>query len=479
MSLAKSGSNLLRIAGGGGVISVSQDAGGLVGHGYTPTHYISTSGASTMSQATYNAAANSGTPCTIHVARTYAVAGDIIEAAPGVYEDTIASGGGGGTSPIFPFVNSGSSGNPIILTAQYPAAYNEDSDYYTQFGRSDDVAPTASNCPIFGARNYIVLDGLFFDYANGAMPWTRGIIYLGYGVTGWEVRRCRFLRTDLGGDDDGDNYNCIHGHNSTDCKVLDCLFINGYDNGGSHNEACITTYGCENFTIEHNEFRDVTTGLYIKGGDGGSDGNYGAVRFNKFTGTKYGIECTTTASTGTNAALISQNLFIESSNTPTQALAFENSSSVECRYFQVRNNTFIGAGDEEAGVIATEAGVALNGCEFVNNIVAVFANSTQVLVNAQQALTNFVIWDYNRYYENGNTPQYFVGSTQTGIANWRTASSRDANSTEGDPGFTNQAAGDYTLSGGSACLTASSTGGPIGCYITGSEEIGLRASPTY
>jgi hypothetical protein len=460
----------LAAAGGGG---------GSEGHGYTVTHYVSTTGNSTSSQAVYNAAANPLTPCTFRVALAYAVAGDVVELAPGTYEDTIASGGGGTANPIFVPANDGASGDPIIFTAKYPAAYNTSNR--TQLGRSDDPAAGVESCPIIGSRDYVIWDGFYFNYADGAMPHTLGIVYFGYEVVGMSVRRLRFDRTDLGTNDDGNNWTCLYFHNATDPYVQECKFYNGYDvGGGSNNESCITTYGAQNFVFEHNDFEDVTTCFYIKGTDSG-DPNYGVIRYNKLTGYCHGMQLSTTLSTGTNAVEVTQNLLIGAAGGAggDVGIGFFNASAPECRYFNVHHNTIIGGGDEGRGVVSTYSSVALNGCEFRDNIVACFVSSTQVLVNAEQALTNFTTWDYNRYYENGNTPQYFVGSTQTGIVDWRSASSRDANSTEGDPSFVNQASGDYKLAGGSPCLTGSSTSGPQGCYISGSEEIGLRASPTY
>lgn len=482
MSLAKSGSNLLRIAGGGGVISVSQDAGGLVGHGYTVTHYVDIAanvGAANddtdQGATAWTNASSALTPCSWGTAVRRAAAGNIVEVAPGTYS---AVGGSGGDGAAFQIGVAGSSGNLIVFTAKYPAAYNASSR--TKLRNTASLVGSVHDAPVLKLHNYVAVDGFYFDYSDGARPSTRGIVYLGYGLTGCEVRRCRFDRQDLDANDDGDNYNCIQHHFTTNAKIRDNHFYNGYDSTGSHNEACMTTYGAENFLFENNWIENATTGLYIKGGDGGQpEGNTGTVRYNFFDRTRIGIECTTTAASGSGEVIITQNLVKEAASGVNHALMFENSSVTECRNFKVRNNTFIGTGDEGNGVVGTESGISGSGCEFKDNIVATFATHTQVTVNCQQALTNFTTWDYNRYYENGNTVQYFLSSTHNGLAAWQSASSRDANSTEGDPSFVNQASGDYTLAGGSPCLTASSTGGPIGCYITGSEEIGLRGSPSY
>ncbi|HJT91851.1 MAG TPA: hypothetical protein VJ777_07900, partial [Mycobacterium sp.] len=49
-------------------LRVTPSAQGASSNGYTPTHYVSTTGNATMTQGTYNAAASSSTHCTIAVA---------------------------------------------------------------------------------------------------------------------------------------------------------------------------------------------------------------------------------------------------------------------------------------------------------------------------------------------------------------------------------------------------------------------------
>ena len=53
--------------------------------------------------------------------------------------------------------------------------------------------------------------------------------------------------------------------------------------------------------------------------------------------------------------------------------------------------------------------------------------------------------DYNRFYDASGEVYRRVSTDYTTLADWRTASGGDANSTEGDPGFTNAAGGDFTL----------------------------------
>lgn len=450
-----------------------------VGHGYTATHYVDLAAnvgaaddATDQGATAWTNASSLSTPCSFGTALARAAAGNVVELAPGTY-DAIGTTGGDGAA--FVAGVAGTSGSKIVYTATYPAAYNASNR--TQLRNTDTPVSGVLSAPVLKLNSHVILDGVYFNYADGGLPSTRGVVYLGFGTTGAELRRCRFDRTDLGGSDDGDNFNCVQYHTSTDCKIRDCYFYNGYDDGGSHNEACITTYDGANLTIENNYFENVTIALFIKGQ--ANDGTYGSIKYNRILNGFRPVELSATHSTNTNVLDISQNLItLAAGAVDMGAVTFDNSTS-QNRYFRVHHNTIIN-GSTAAQPIYLETNWNGTGCEFRDNIVASLVSTLQPTVNAQAALTNWTTWDYNRYYENGNTIEYYLNPTlYSSIADWRTASNRDANSSEGDPAFVDQASGDYHLAGGSSCLTASSTGGPVGCYITGSEEIGLRAAPTY
>lgn len=50
---------------------------------------------------------------------------------------------------------------------------------------------------------------------------------------------------------------------------------------------------------------------------------------------------------------------------------------------------------------------------------------------------------------------------------------QEANSQVTAPQFVDRAAGDFHLQPGSPALTASSTGGPVGCYVSAGDTVGL------
>lgn len=448
------------------------------GNGYTPTHYVApfggVSGATSDIQdqgaTAWTNAANSGTPCTLGTALARATAGNIVQLAPGQYDRDPT--GLGATTGCFTPSNAGTSGNLITFAAQYPAVLNEaEPELFSQLRRVPERT-LSSNCPVWGGRSYTKIDGLYFDYDDGALPWARGVVYFGNVITGMEAHRLLFDRSNQGDDDDGDNYNCIHHHTTTDAVMRNCHFRNGFDATGSHNESCITTYDATNFLIEHNWFENVTTAIYVKG-SGSGEPNSGIIRYNLIEDCLLAVQLTCTLATGSNEVHFTQNI-VSTVPAGQHTLAFENSAPTECRNFKVYNNTFIGGGDEVQGVVYVEGTIDGEGCEFYNNIVATMVDSTSRAVWSDFDLSAFARWDYNRYYENGNTIQYHhPGGTVSGLAAWQSGSGRDAHSSEGTPGFVNAATGDYHLAGGSACLTAGDTGGPIGAYITGDEVIGL------
>jgi hypothetical protein len=122
---------------------------------------------------------------------------------------------------------------------------------------------------------------------------------------------------------------------------------------------------------------------------------------------------------------------------------------------------------------------------FQNNIVAHLADTSLdhgLLLTVNFDLNQCVAWNYNCYHHAGASGKWRDEPTEyTAIANWKTLwSPAEANSIYSNPQFVDYAAGNFRLaSNGQSALTASSTGGPVGAYQTGSEEIGVRASPSY
>lgn len=73
-----------------------------------------------------------------------------------------------------------------------------------------------------------------------------------------------------------------------------------------------------------------------------------------------------------------------------------------------------------------------------------------IYVEAGEVITS----DYNCFYRAANLKWYWQGVEKTSFADWKTASSQDANSINSDPLMTDPANGDFTLQIGSPCIDA-------------------------
>ena len=469
---------LISCSGGGSLDGTTSSSGGnnspqpgdsgVIPYAYTPTHYVTATATGSGNGSLQN-------PWTLLQAMANAVAGNAVQVAPGIYE---AASTGDGLSPTFRPSHDGTSTQPIVFFAQYPAATESNPANWSRLRRTG-----AADSPLIGAggdgayRSHIIIDGFYFNYNEGAMPSARGIVYLGFNNTGNKVRRNRFDRANLGAADNSDNFNCIQIHGSANAEIADNLFYGGYDATGSHNESSITTYGALNFLIEHNTFEGVTTGIYVKGSFSGV-GNRGTIRFNRFLGFRSGVELTENEDGG--AVEVYQNLFYDWNGTnASAAVVFESSVAPEHRNFVVHHNTIVTpAPGGAAGPVSVESAIDMTGNVFRDNIIAsIEPGNTQVLVNVDAtSLNNFTQWDYNLYYNNGATPTFAMNDgVHSGLAAWQAASGRDSNSITAAPQFMDAAAKNFRLvNNGQAALTASSTGGALGCYLTGAEVIGRR-----
>jgi hypothetical protein len=83
-------------------------------------------------------------------------------------------------------------------------------------------------------------------------------------------------------------------------------------------------------------------------------------------------------------------------------------------------------------------------------------------------IANGYLSDDNHAFDH---PEWAMGRS---LAEWQAFCGLDLESSEGDPGFVDQANDDYHLGPSSAAATASVTNGPLGCYLTGDEVIGVE-----
>jgi len=478
------------------------------GHGYTVTHYVepfaSVSGASgdddVQNGTAFTNASNPATPCTIYCALTNAVGPNVVQVGLGVYTVPRIDSGASGTlrwTPAYSPTGSGSSGNLLIFVAENPAAYTANTALRSKL-RCNSIAggdPGVNACITVGFQGFqgaapgiehAVFDGFWVDSDDGAYPFTYGQGLFGPDNQFCEFRRMVFTR---GNDiDAGDNRAAIYSEAVRNCKVLDCAFEGGQDTTGMpHNNACINMYSSEDYTIEHNTFDDCNCPIYIKAekssyGGGPALSNSGTIRYNRMTNLNGDAIVVGESENDDGGFEIAHNL-ITDCNSGIRVNFTTNSTD---HMANVHHNTIVGitgvSSDGGAGLVVLGGLADVDVLDFNNNIVATFSNANSgAIVTADSGSTTLIqSCNYNMFWNGGSTLRFSHESgAAIALAAWTAANGFDANSTTDDPEFTNAGAGDYTLAPGSPALTASSTSGPIGCYVTGSEEIGLRANPTY
>lgn len=471
-----------------------------VSNPYVPNHFVapyaSVAGAASDQDADngtpFTECTTEANPCTFGEALAEAQAGDVVQVAPGVYTGERY---GDRWIPAFAPANVGAQGNPIVFFAQYPAAYYET-------GRSE-LRHTGTAGPVLGMApdevdtNDIIFDGFYFDSSQNEISGSGGTVQL-HQATRCELRRMYFDQNTEWGPTD-DNYNMIFGQANYDCVVSDCVFQGTGTYTGHHNHASIEVYDSVNLSIQYCDFRDVGCGIFAKGDDPNVTGsNSPVIRYNLFTGlTGRAIELGATG--GDGGSIANQNLCY--GNQPGGGgIHFENSGG------GYKNNQFFNNTIEGGLSLRAVDGEFEGGNQVYNNILfngSLSADQGNAIVEVlhDYGITTysnpydyFSMADYNLFWRSDGSSVQVGGSEGAlfsgpiSLGQWQAdlasagvpAEAQQSHSLESDPQFVDAANHDYRLSDrGQAALTASNASGPVGCYITGNEVIGLRANPTY
>ena len=479
--------------------SVTNNSTATEGGGYTATHYVapyaSVSGATsdwdTTNGTPFASATSISTPCTLGEAMANASAGNVIECAEGVYLGNTTAVAERQHSYFMPS-NSGSSGTPIIFYAKYPASENYGTtSVYTELRKQNAYSSVLGT----NGQDYIIYDGFFIDEQYVVPSGNSGMTSMFSGSENCEFRRFAFDRYDWGYADDY-NANCIYFDQTINFKVLDCYFQGGVTTA-SHNNAAINIYNSANYLIQNNTFEDTFTGIYSKENGlqpGGTDPNpyrtSGNIQYNKFINCDSPVELQQGITVGVKYNLMTG---VNNASASTGAVHFDSGPDrVGTLTWEIEHNTIVLSGGTDTGFHLEDVLAGLTTCKFQDNIVYCGAAQTSGYMVSTRAVeggsmsnwawSDFAPINYNCYYAPTTIRWYgnANGDSYTSLSSWQTETSQEANSITSDPEFTNIGTGDYTLAANSqAALTASSTGGPVGCYVTGSEEIGMRADPGY
>jgi parallel beta-helix repeat protein len=312
---------------------------------------------------------------------------------------------------------------------------------------------TIDSCIIYGNRCFGIMSG--YGYTNNTITncvatYNGNGIYVAIGADNTMVRHC---------------YTAYNRH----------VTITPYTDGSG-----IQLYEGLNLIAEYNESSNDQYGIYIDPKVyGPPQDDYWIAPFSMTARYNYvhdaydGIGVMDLAAG--DVVSIYYNLIVNCGNKANEIAAIY-SEGVIAGNLYIYNNTVVNS----TANANTYASLALNygaNATIKNNIFYFVSN-----VNDYQR--SFVIGDtgiptsnYNRFYISGGTGYvHFVGgTTYTTIAAWTAAHSQDANSSSGDPLFTNSAS-DWTLQAGSACIGAGVDVGLthdiLGKHILGVPDMG-------
>lgn len=362
--------------------------------------------------------------------------------------------------PIFKVVNSGTVNDPIVVVAKHLAVYNMDTPANLTELRSNDPQPVASgnNSAVLGTApgvDYVYFVGFYANQVYAPPRPSNGTFLISYGCVGVQYQYCWLEQTV---NPTGDNYDSFYLEGDTDSVISNC-YISGGSGAGNHNASAITTYGSTNFLFEHVQGTGLNQFIFVKGSNGATF-NSGTIRY------CYAQDC---SQSFLDAAVIDpvgvdvyQNLGVRC----WRGVVIDNSAAASSGYIRDYNNTFV---DMTGPGWNAESGVVLTGCTHERTIVAYMSSTSvyQVQLDGTLTLASAGTFADNLYYEAGASAQFYQnGTPSTGLSAWQTATGKEAGSAETNPNFTDASADNYHRS---------SYADGRGCYITGTEEIGLQA----
>jgi len=416
-----------------------------------------------------------GNPWTLLEAMASAVAGDIVGIQAGVYVGSDPGAGEGNHyTPAFRPSNSGTSENPIWFVGDTSADIRS------------GATVSQSGWPAFGVltKDYIKFSNLYSDNTqfNNKSATDSAACSLWTG-TGLAVYNSRLI----GESGYADNYSGIRLENCISPEVADNE-ISGFI--GGTNKSGIIIYKTQSASIHNNTIYSCNHGIQPKGAVASTSEIWGlsiyqnlihdVIELFRFHGPVKGP--------ASELSLVYQNIGYNYTND----IEFTSSATHigEQNGLYIFNNTFDGATD---GALRINHNYQNDGSlprdnAFYNNIhnsPASYLRATYATASTNDYFDRFGSYNRNCLY---NVSQFGDGSGGSELdtlsfSTWQSLD-QDVNSITSNPLFTNGAGNDYTLQGGSPCLTLGrdnlGTFGavdaviPSGAYVTGSETIGVR-----
>lgn len=440
-----------------------------------PTHYCDLS----LSLAAPSGSGTLNDPWNATRCMSEPVAGNVVGIKAGV--SAILTGPTGRTGAAFTPAHSGTAGNPIVYVCQYAAIGLEYSTIGSNANRCEfrhngvaNVGATegANSGATIGANsvNYITFDGFYVNMANAHIRIDSGVINC------WSTTDITFKNFVIKGEiTDMDSNVVVYRPEGCTRTTLSNFRVSGFSNepvSGALNQQGLFSdqYGDEDFLIEKFLIEFPTTtkvpaGIYLKGSAvSNTMYNYGTVRYGiiKNTGaclqfnalhatnasTYHHIVCETQRQ---DAAVYFSAETINVRNLTLHHLTIAKGDSTSLNYqgcMSTKSSSSFGIGSAVSirdSICDSDAGS--NGFEFYTH-------------NGSPAQL-----DYIGHYKGASAKHWYNGTQYDTLAAWQGATTfEDSSDVITSSPFTNRTTGDYTITGGHAWLTASSTGGELGAY---------------
>jgi len=435
-------------------------------------------------------------PWNLDQAMRLAVAGNVVGFLPGVGVRMPSTNND--NLPTFRPINSGTATNRIVFVTRFAAvalpnvAANANRTELRHDGAravANGTYDLGSGSPMYGAyqTNYITFDGFFVDMEQAQPKADSGVIRVensrGVHFRNFEIKG---TRTNM-----GSNPVIYRPQQAVDTVLSN---FRAYDFSNDTTGAAVQQrglfsdqYGDQNFLIENFEIRNTERGIFLKGtAANGTIFNYGTIRngivsnvfecfrFNdldpsRVTTLEYSV-CHDVIPGGTGSGFT-----LSSETTPARNLLVHHITIARMQSQGLINGGIYGKNAISGNVTIRDSIIDLDNGP--NGHAVAFGE-----ISTLPAVLN-----YNGYTKNGATVTFaFNGVQQNSITAWRSATGRDGNSQVFSTSpFVNRAGGNFRIAAGHPAMTASSTGGQIGAYATGSipgvdigPALGAPSSPS-